>query len=156
MDCLLRPENNHYKCTGSSLTTEKFLRLLIKQDPAIRVLLDVGAQMLDLRNEELAKLWLSLQPASVSAAIYFDDTDELMVLDRDGVAKALFLSPFKYQLDKCVVYLDEAHTRGTDLKLPIYFRAAVTLGANVTKDRLVQGQLSRNTVCDVHNHSLQL
>ncbi|KAK0456871.1 hypothetical protein EV421DRAFT_1755305 [Armillaria borealis] len=141
LDCLLRPENNHYKCSSSSLTTEKFLRLLVKQDPEIRVLLDVGAQMLDLRNEELAKLWLSLRPASVSAAIYFDDADELMVLDRDGIAKALFLSPFKYQLDKCVVYLDEAHTRGTDLKLPIHFRAAVTLGANVTKDRLVQGAM---------------
>ncbi|KAK0245417.1 hypothetical protein EDD85DRAFT_800880 [Armillaria nabsnona] len=142
LDCLLRPENNHYQCTGSSLTTMGFLQLLVNQDPEIRILLDVGAQMLDLHNEELAKSWLSLQPASVlSAAIYFDDTDELMVLDRHGITEPLLLSPFKYQIDKCVVYLDEAHTRGTDLKLPIHFRAAVTLGANVTKDRLVQGAM---------------
>ncbi|KAK0245427.1 hypothetical protein EDD85DRAFT_917513 [Armillaria nabsnona] len=142
LDCLLRPENNHYQCTGSSLTTKGFLQLLVNQNPEIRILLDVGAQMLDLHNRDLAKFWLGLQPASVlSAAIYFDDTDELMVLDRHGITEPLLLSPFKYQIDKCVVYLDEAHTRGTDLKLPIHFRAAVTLGANVTKDRLVQGAM---------------
>ncbi len=58
--------------------------------------------MLDLRNEELAKLWLSLRPASVSAAIYFDDADEMMVLDCRDIAEPLLLSPFKYQIDKCV------------------------------------------------------
>ncbi|KAK0198062.1 hypothetical protein F5146DRAFT_1018044 [Armillaria mellea] len=142
LDCLLRPENNHYQCTGSSLATTEFLKLLVDQVPEIRVLLDVGAQMLDLHNRKLAESWLDLQPASVlSAAIYFDDTDELMVLDRRGITEPLLLSPFKYQIDKCVIYLDEAHTRGTDLKLPIHFRAAVTLGANVTKDRLVQGAM---------------
>ena len=39
-----------------------------------------------------------------------------------------------------VVYLDDAHTRGTDLELPQGMRAAVTLGPKVTKDRLVQGR----------------
>ncbi|KAK0232833.1 hypothetical protein IW262DRAFT_1443858 [Armillaria fumosa] len=139
LDYLLRSENNFYLCTGSNQTTEAFLETLVNQHPKIHVLLDVGAQMLDLHNKELAKLWLSL--ALASAAIYFNDTDEMMVLDCHGIAQPLILSPFKYQLDKCVIYLDEAHTRGTDLKLPIGFRAAVTLGANVTKDRLVQGAM---------------
>jgi hypothetical protein len=49
-------------------------------------------------------------------------------------------SPYADQLDVCLVFLDEAHTRGTDLKLPDNYRAAVTLGANLTKDRLVQGK----------------
>ncbi|KAK0446444.1 uncharacterized protein EV420DRAFT_1715953 [Desarmillaria tabescens] len=53
-------------------------------------------------------------------------------------AEPLLLSPLKYQLDRCLVYLDQAHTRGTDLKLPLSFRAAITLGSKVTKDRLVQ------------------
>ena len=42
------------------------------------------------------------------------------------------------QLDVCIVYLDESHTRGTDLKLPRNYRAVVTLGAQLTKDRLTQ------------------
>jgi hypothetical protein len=42
-------------------------------------------------------------------------------------------------MDQCLVYLDEAHTRGTDLKMPENYRAIVTLGPDLTKDRLVQG-----------------
>ena len=49
------------------------------------------------------------------------------------------VSSFAQQMDECLVYLDEAHTRGTDLKLPTNYRAAVTLGPDLTKDRLVQG-----------------
>ncbi|KAK1807511.1 hypothetical protein LTR12_018145 [Friedmanniomyces endolithicus] len=44
------------------------------------------------------------------------------------------------QLDVCLVFLDESHTRGTDLRLPETYRAAVTLGAGLTKDRLTQDQ----------------
>jgi hypothetical protein len=44
-------------------------------------------------------------------------------------------------MDQCLVYLDEAHTRGTDLKMPENYRAIVTLGPGLTKDRLVQGIL---------------
>jgi hypothetical protein len=31
-------------------------------------------------------------------------------------------------MEACFVFLDEAHTRGIDLKLPSNYRAAVTLG----------------------------
>jgi hypothetical protein len=41
-------------------------------------------------------------------------------------------------LDRCVFYLDEVHTRGTDFKFPSGFKAAVTLGNGLTKDRFVQ------------------
>lgn len=142
--CLLRPENTyHHIVSGSvneSLDAEKLLKVILESDPPVRVLLDVGAQVLELRNEEMAKLWLSRVPSSeVQAAIFFDDNNELMVLSKDGVKENLMVSPFAKQMDQCLVYLDEAHTRGTDLKLPTNYRAAVTLGPNLTKDRLVQG-----------------
>ena len=44
-------------------------------------------------------------------------------------------------MDQCLVYFDEAYTRGTDLKLSTKYRAAVILGPNLTKDRLVQGMI---------------
>lgn len=75
----------------------------------------------------------------VDAAVYFDDKDELVVLPQNGVPSPLYSSPFAQQLEKCVVYLDDGHTRGTDLKLPQNYRALVTLGPKVTKDRLLQG-----------------
>jgi hypothetical protein len=144
MSYLLQRENNHYQRmvdhTGKPLTTKDFLQQVVDQSPPIRVLLDVGAQMLELQNEELVAFWLSLRPSRVSAAIFFNDQDELAVLSADGTIELLESSPFRDQMDRCLVYLDDAHTRGTDLKLPLGTRAAVTLGPKVTKDRLVQGE----------------
>ncbi|KAI6431703.1 hypothetical protein MCOR22_009894 [Pyricularia oryzae] len=80
-------------------------------------------------------------PASNKQAyVYFDDDDNLCVVDIRGKKELRQTSPFATALDVCLVFLDEAHIRGTDLKLPDNFRAAVTLGANLAKDRLVQGK----------------
>jgi Protein of unknown function (DUF3645) len=139
---LLQPENDHYECTEGENDEPEFttalLKRLTKQDPEIRVLLDVGAQMLELQNEGLAQRWLSLRP-DVSAAIYFNESDRLVVVTPDGRVEPLISSPFNRQLEKCLIYLDDAHTRGTDLMLPQGTRAAVTLGPKVTKDKLIQG-----------------
>ncbi|KAG9079442.1 hypothetical protein FS749_008532 [Ceratobasidium sp. UAMH 11750] len=139
---LLRPENDHYLCirgaNGDTCSAKEFLNSLVKQEPEIRVLLDVGAQMLELKNDELVKYWLDLRP-DVAAAVYFDDKNELVILPQNGSPMPFSSSPLAQQMDKCVVYLDDGHTRGTDLKLPGTTRAAVTLGPKVTKDRLLQG-----------------
>jgi hypothetical protein len=63
-------------------------------------------------------------------------------LDRAGRVEPLQTSPFAKQLDVCLIYLDEAHTRGTDLKLPRNYRAAVTLGQGLVKDKLTQGMFT--------------
>ncbi|KAF5344594.1 hypothetical protein D9758_013920 [Tetrapyrgos nigripes] len=142
IEYLLQQENNVYQCvqgiSGERLTASEFLRLVVRQSPEIRVLLDVGAQILDLGNEGVAQLWLELNK-SAEAAVFFDEYDCMMVMDRQGSTERLFSSQYRNQLGRCVVYLDDAHTRGTDLKLPRSYRAAVTLGAKVTKDRLTQG-----------------
>jgi hypothetical protein len=109
-------------------------------DPPVRVILDVGAQVLQLQNEDMARTWLSRVPESVAqAVILFNNRNELSVINRDGTIESLLISPFARQMDQCLVYLDEAHTRGTDLKMPENYRAIVTLGPGLTKDRLVQG-----------------
>lgn len=140
---LLQPENNLYECTeginGERESAKGFLRRLVRHEPEIRVLLDVGAQMLELQNEDLVRHWLCLKP-HIPAAIFFNESDHLTVLTQDGMTEPLISSPFNRQLDRCIVYLDDAHTRGTDLKLPKGTRAAVTLGPKVTKDRLLQGE----------------
>jgi hypothetical protein len=141
---LLRPENDFYQKLTSpdgknQLRIRDFLNILVQERPKVHVLLDVGAQMLELKNRELASLWLQLKPEGVLAAVFFDEQDELVVLSLDGSIEPFGSSPFRQQLDVCVIYLDDAHTRGTDLKLPPTSRAAVTLGPKVTKDRLLQG-----------------
>ena len=135
---VLTPDNNHER-----LNFKKILSILNKEEEGlrpVRVLLDVGAQVLELSNDQVAEAWLKEIPRNdVEAAVFFDDKDVLTVVTRDGIREPLLISAFAQKLGKCVVYLDEAHTRGTDLKLPIGTRAAVTLGPGLTKDRLVQG-----------------
>ncbi|KDQ56360.1 hypothetical protein JAAARDRAFT_70670 [Jaapia argillacea MUCL 33604] len=139
---LLQPENDCYLCPqtwpGEMMSGEQLLEVIVAQTPDIRVVLDVGAQILDLTNDEFVTHWLRLRP-DVPAAIFFNEKDNLVVATQDGGTESFITSSFNSQLDKCLVYLDDAHTRGTDLKLPRDYRAAVTLGPKVTKDRLTQG-----------------
>ena len=144
LDCLLQPENSFkhamQESGRESLDAESLLQIVIRSEPPVRVILDVGAQVLEWKNEEVARTWLSRVPASeAQVAVFFDDRNDLLVLSRDGITEPLMISPFAKQMGQCLVYLDEAHTRGTDLKLPTNYRAAVTLGPDLTKDRLVQG-----------------
>ncbi|KAI9655268.1 MAG: hypothetical protein M1829_000681 [Trizodia sp. TS-e1964] len=144
LDYLHRPENTvaylpqpkDIKCTDA----KALLDLVLSMDPRVQVILDVGAQVLELKNKEVAQIWLELLSDDLSkeAVVFFDDNDDLCVVDRKGNVELLQISPYSERLDLCLVFLDEAHTRGTDLKLAKNYRAAVTLGANLTKDRLVQ------------------
>ncbi|KAI9742144.1 MAG: hypothetical protein M1818_004044 [Claussenomyces sp. TS43310] len=143
LDCLLRPENSVADiCQASDagiLDAEVLLKMALDLRPPVRVILDVGAQVLELRNEDMARTWLLRVPESeAQAAIFFDGQNDICVLSRDGTKELLRISPFAKQMDQCLVYLDECHTRGTDLKLPTDYRAIVTLGPDLTKDRLVQ------------------
>ena len=152
---LLRPENDFYMVThenGERLTTLEFLRLITTQLPEVRVLLDVGAQILDFSNRQVAEAWLDITRVA-AGAIYFSENDELTVLTRNGITQLLSLSPLSQRLDRCLVYLDHAHTRGTDIRLPVGSRAAVTLGPKVTKDALVQGSFRRRDPI-TESHSL--
>ncbi|EFR01627.1 hypothetical protein MGYG_04630 [Nannizzia gypsea CBS 118893] len=141
--CLLLPENTYYHIprgtSNDGLDAETLLNEIAKSDPPVRVLLDVGAQVLELKNEQVAASWLQRVPSSKAmAAVFFNDDNELTVLTRYHTTESFMVSPYAKQMDKCLVYLDEAHTRGTDLRLPADYRAAVTLGPGLTKDRLVQ------------------
>ncbi|RYP15918.1 hypothetical protein DL767_010263 [Monosporascus sp. MG133] len=112
---------------------------VVHAEPSIQVILDVGALIVELGNEQVARLWLDLSPAhDKQAAIFVNDKDELLVLNRGGFIEPFLTSPFVGDTKDCLVFLDEAHTRGIDLKLPDDYRAAVTLGPALTKDRLVQ------------------
>jgi len=140
---LLQPENNRYQLAAGNdnerLTVDELLDLLIAVDPPVQVILDVGAQVLEMNNLQVAEAWLERSPTTWEAAVYFNDDDELTALSRDGTIEPLMISAYARNMDPCLVYLDEAHTRGTDLKLPSHSRAAVILGPRLTKDRLVQG-----------------
>lgn len=118
------------------------LDLVLFLDPPVQVILDVGAQILEQTNLEVAKHWLQALPRNgpIKAIGFVDDDDEICVLDQKGV-ELLHNSPYARQMEAFHVFLDEAHSRGIDLKLPPSYRAVVTLGHGITKDKLVQGKI---------------
>jgi hypothetical protein len=103
------------------------------------VLIDVGAQVLEMRNREVVEEWLKCD-LDAKAAVFFNEDDEALVLDRDGHVERLLSSSFHHHPDGCLVYVNEVHTRGVNLKIPRKARATVTLGPRLAKDRLVQGK----------------
>ncbi|KAI9929431.1 hypothetical protein MW887_000901 [Aspergillus wentii] len=140
---LLREENRACVLAqdqgGHQLRTDQLFALANEQSPSIRVVIDVGAQILDAGNQSVAEQWLFLTTdKKVEAAVFYDQHDEAMVIDRGGHVERLLASPFQQRMGVCLVFLDQHHSRGVDLKLPLGTRAAVTLGPRLTKDRLVQ------------------
>ena len=139
---LLQPRNRRYvpacRLDGKRLTEGDFLHQL--HNHRIRMLLDAGAQILEMDNMSLAQAWLEIDHEA-EAAVFFGEDDRARVLYKDGKSQPLAVSPFLDNLGACVVYLDEAHTRGVDLKMPANAVAALTLGIQQTKDHTVQGRL---------------
>ena len=138
---LLQPRNRLYvrasDMGGRRLSERAFLKMLKERN--IRMLLDAGAQILELDNISLARVWLGVD-TEAEAAVYFGEDERARVVYRDGKVQPLAASPYLDNLDACVVYLDEAHTRGVDLKMPAFATAALTLGVMQTKDHTVQGR----------------
>ncbi|KGO72346.1 Protein of unknown function DUF3645 [Penicillium expansum] len=128
---------------GRQLDVDQLLKLVIGtgevSSKPVRVLIDVGAQILEAENQSVAQKWLDMtREGDVEGAIFFNNGDEIMVIDRAGHVETLLSSSFRQRMGACLVFLDQHHSRGVDLKLPPATRAAVTLGPRLTKDKLVQ------------------
>lgn len=122
-------------CVGKQL-----IETIAGLEPHVKVILDIGAQVLEMSNQQIAQFWLKLtgNHDDTEAALFSDEDGEFVVIDRDGHVESLRTSPFGKQLDRCLVFVDQARCFGTDLQLPVSSRAAVTLGARTTKDKLAQ------------------
>ena len=142
LSCILKRENSSVVQYPNFIGSDGLLDRIHKMPSHPTVILDVGAQILDLSNEAFVKSWLARYQDDpfIKAAIFFDEWDNLLVLTHDGAVQPFIDSPYLNRLDQCLVYLDEAHTRGTDLRLPDT-QAVVTLGPKLNKDKLVQGKL---------------
>lgn len=136
---LLQPRNRGYvlAARNGERFSEEMLLYKVKE-LGIRVLIDAGAQILEMDNLTLVKNWMRVD-TKAKAALYFNADNKPFIVYRSGKQVPLLASSFADDLRECVVYLDEAHTRGTDLKLPSNARGALTLGLAQTKDHTVQG-----------------
>ena len=111
--------------------------LIAQSEVHVSVLIDCGALLTGMSNRQVAEAVLKLSPHRFRAAIYFDDENQIMVLDSDGKDTPLAKSPLQ-PAHECFTYLDDKHTRGTDLRFAPAAVGAVTVCKKTTKDRLVQ------------------
>ncbi|KAI1080316.1 hypothetical protein F5B20DRAFT_589398 [Whalleya microplaca] len=138
---LLQQRSRNYVVMADSnekrLTEMEFLYLLRRYN--IRILIDAGAQILEQSNIELAQNWLKVD-GRATVALYFEG-DRPYIVSKQGTRTPLLASPYADNLKEVLVYLDQAHTRGTDLKFGANARAALTLGLGQTKDHTVQAAM---------------
>ncbi|KAL2856357.1 hypothetical protein BJX68DRAFT_253486 [Aspergillus pseudodeflectus] len=139
---LLQPINRGYLVTadqrGKRLSEVELLKSL--HMAKIRILIDAGAFIMEMDNFTVACTWLQ-EDWGAHGAVYFGDDNKPWVVYRNNKRVPLFASPFADDMRDCVVYLDEAHTRGTDLKLPPDALGALTLSLSQTKDHTVQAAM---------------
>ncbi|KAH8635797.1 hypothetical protein IG631_11198, partial [Alternaria alternata] len=110
---LLQERNRGYHTVahaGRRLSETEFLGQL--SDKKIRVLIDAGAYILEVSNEDLVKKWMDMD-TQPQAAVYFGADNRAWVRYRGTKARVpLLATPLVDHLDDCLVYLDEANTRG--------------------------------------------
>ncbi|PFH62337.1 hypothetical protein XA68_14064 [Ophiocordyceps unilateralis] len=141
---LLKPRNRACMVArlddGARLSEKMLLREL--KNRGIRLLIDAGAYILEMGNRSLIETWLEVD-TDANAGVYIDSHENrAWVLYRHSrEPMPLLATPFAENMVDCVVYLDEAHTRGTDLKLPPMARGALTLALGQTKDHTVQAAM---------------
>ncbi|KAF7596480.1 hypothetical protein BBP40_001352 [Aspergillus hancockii] len=139
---LLQKRNRRYqKAANQDGTRFSELDLLAYlKEKGIRILIDAGAFVLEMDNQTLVRAWLQ-DNDQAQAAVFFRQDNQPWVQYKTGKYVSLLSTPFADNMENCLVYLDEAHTRGTDLKLPPGARGALTLGLNQTKDHTVQAAM---------------
>ena len=82
----------------------KVLDFIVSLKDGGSVLIDVGALMIGISNEQVAKYWLHRSPSKFIAAAYFEG-NKVMVILRDGHKTELNYSPLKQSLDRVLVYM---------------------------------------------------
>ena len=135
--------NNMYRVLRDQpLTGEKLLDHIVQCEQLnqvqINTIVDIGALVLDFTNLELAKAWLEKR-TDKNGVVYFDSRNQLQVWIRKTRSSCkLELSSYADNLTECLVYLDHAHCRGTDLRMKTGTVAAITLGKGLRRDELMQ------------------
>jgi hypothetical protein len=137
---LLREENSRFYRAVSAEDSAANILSLLGEDVEFNVVLDAGALVLQLSNEDFARKWLEARQDK-DAVVFYDATDTQVALCRNGSSADIV--PFQSScycsdMSDALLYLDEYHTRGSDFRLPIRSRAVLTLGKGMGKAKLMQ------------------
>jgi len=88
----------------SSDDSSHVIDFIVKLDDGGSVLIDVGALMIGMTNEQVAKYWLQRSTSRFIAAAYFEG-NEVMIVLRSGHKTLLNYSPLKQSLERVLIYM---------------------------------------------------
>ncbi|CAF4720370.1 unnamed protein product, partial [Rotaria sp. Silwood2] len=150
---LLKNENENYQFLLINVTSEYILKQIVDYEETIHVILDVGALFIDGTNRDIAIQWLNLlsDKNTIDLYVVYFDSDSIVVCDRQLYHYPFVTSPASERLDSCIFYLDKIHTRRTDFKFSMGFKAAVTLENGLTKDRFIQACMRMRKLGNGHS-----
>ncbi|KAH3756032.1 nxn protein [Pelomyxa schiedti] len=118
-------------------TAKSLLRDICQADPPFLALIDTGALITGMDNEEVAHFMLQLLPDWMEGFVYLDRADRQMVLLRSG--QSVKLSECGISPSRRFTFYDQVHTTGMDIKQASNARAVVTIGKDMTFRDYAQG-----------------
>eukprot|EP01062_Namystynia_karyoxenos_P024711 TRINITY_DN19664_c0_g1_i3.p1 TRINITY_DN19664_c0_g1~~TRINITY_DN19664_c0_g1_i3.p1 ORF type:complete len:963 (+),score=233.47 TRINITY_DN19664_c0_g1_i3:93-2891(+) len=139
VDLFTDPGKGNTRCElAQSDDPDEVMEHIIASDAS--VLLDAGACIVGKTNRQVVDYVLNRTTSErFQGALFFSEAGRPAVLDRIGGCHSVASSPIS--LRDCFIYLDDTHTRGTDLKLAPTAVAVLTLGKGMSKDKFVQAAM---------------
>ena len=117
------------------------------------ILIDSGALLTGITNLKVAEYLLNHLGDKFQGCVFFDDsTAQIKVLLRNYNSSIPYVN-CHLSKEQLFTYLDDQHTRGTDLKFPLTANGIVTIGKDMNKDKLMQATMrlrqlnSKQSIC---------
>ena len=112
--------------------------MIAEADPPLHALIDVGALITGMTNEQVALHLCGCLPAEIEGVIYLDSADRKQIIVRASM-KTMRLEDCGLDKSQRFTYFDEAHTTGMDIPQGLDAGAALTLGNDTTFRDYAQG-----------------
>lgn len=136
---LSTPEYVRTTCyAAGGIEVKELLRRIATHEDNFAALIDTGALITGMSNEDVARYLLRVGLRSKEACVFMDATDRKMVVTRsDGPPLSLESSGIRKE--KRFTFYDQVHTTGIDIRQPLDAVAAVTIGKDMTLRDYSQG-----------------
>ncbi|RNF03803.1 hypothetical protein TraAM80_05547, partial [Trypanosoma rangeli] len=120
-------------------TPSRVLDRIATAHPPYHALIDAGALITNMENEDVARYLLSrLSPALFDGVVFLDSKDRQMILQRSNGLKVP-VAQSGVALTRRFTFFDQVHTTGTDVKQAASVTAVVTLGKDLVFRDYAQG-----------------
>ena len=122
----------------SNWTARSLLRDVASAVPPVHALIDTGALITGLDNEEVARYLLQHLPQWMEGVVFLDRLDRQMILLRDS-HHCMNLAQCGISPERRFTFYDQVHTTGMDIKQAPNARAVLTIGKDMTFRDYAQG-----------------